>query len=180
MLKKVLLVVGAILVAILVLAAFQPTDYKVTRMETIAATHAEVFPQVNNFQAWTQWSPWEKLDTNLQKSFEGPQEGEGAIYTWKGDHNVGVGKMAIAKSQTPEKVVINMTFIEPMPGDALVEFDFKPVEAGTLVTWSISGKNNYLSRIMCLFMNMDKMIGSNFEKGLANLKSLVEASKKSN
>lgn len=180
MLKKVLLGIASIIAIILILAAFQPKEFKVARSALFLATPAEIFPHVNNFHAWEKWSPWEKLDPNITKSFEGPQEGEGAVYGWSGNKDVGVGKMTIAQSLPPEKIVINMNFIEPMPGDALVEFDFKPVEGGTTVIWGMSGKNNYLGRIMCLFMNMDKMIGDNFEKGLADLKSIVEASKKSN
>ncbi len=179
MLKKIAAGLGVIIAIILIIAAFRPDTYTVTRMITISAPPTTVFPYVNDLTAWVPWSPWAKIDPNMKSTFEGPTAGEGAIHAWNGNMDVGVGRMTITKSVPNEQIIIHMDFLEPMAGVATTEFNFKPVDSDTVVTWSISGKNNFLSRIMCMFMDMDKMIGEQFEKGLKDLKSVAEASKAS-
>ncbi len=177
MLKKIFAVLGAVIAIILIIAAFKPNTFTITRAITISAPPAIIFPHVNDLTAWPQWSPWAKMDPNMKSTFEGPSAGEGAIHGWSGNSDVGVGRMTITKSVPPAQIVIQMDFLEPMAGIATTEFNFKPVDKDTIVTWSMSGKNNFLSRIFCLFMDMDKMVGNQFEKGLKDLKSIAEASK---
>ncbi len=177
MLKKLFAGLGVIIAVILIIAAFRPDTYSINRMITVSAPPATVFSHVNDLTAWASWSPWAKVDPNMKSTFEGPASGEGAIHAWNGNMDVGVGRMTITKSVPPEQIVIHMDFLEPMAGVATAEFNFKPVDNETVVTWSMSGKNNFMSRILCLFMDMDKMIGDQFEKGLKELKSVAEASK---
>lgn len=179
MLKKILIGFTGIIAIILILAAFQPKEYKVSRSITIAATPTDVFPFVNNLKSWEKWSPWMKVDPNMQSTYEGPEAGEGSIHGWKGNSDVGSGRMTIVKSLPPELVALRLDFYEPMAGEGDAELTMQPVEGGTHVTWTMSGHNNYLSRIICMFMNMDKMIGGMHEKGLNDLKTIVEASKTS-
>jgi len=180
MVKKILLGVAAV-VAVLVLgfvtlAALQPNDYRITRSATMAAPASRVFPQVNNFQHWNDWSPWAKLDPNAKYAFEGPEAGEGATFRWDGNEQVGAGSMTILESRPDERVRMKLEFVRPFPDQCTTEFELQPQGGQTLVTWTMVGKHqNFMSKAMCLVMNMDKMVGSDFEKGLANMKAVVEA-----
>ncbi|HMC97025.1 MAG TPA: SRPBCC domain-containing protein, partial [Flavobacteriales bacterium] len=133
---------------------------------------AVVYAQVNDFRNWAQFNPWQELDTNAKVTFEGPTSGEGAKFNWEGNSNMGSGNMTITASKPDERVDIAMHFIEPMEGEANTAFTMQPEGTGTKVTWSMDGKNGYLSKIICLFMDMDKMIGGQYEKGLAKLAEL--------
>ncbi|SDS60090.1 SRPBCC family protein [Opitutus sp. GAS368] len=178
MIKKILLLLVAIIAVILVVAAFQPAEFRITRSVTIAAPAAVIFPEVNDFHRWAAWSPWEKLDPAMKRTFEGPAAGVGAAYAWEGNSDVGAGKMTIAESRPAEVIRIKLEFFKPMPGLCPTEFTFRPEGAGTNVTWTMSGTKNYGSKVFCLFMNMDKMVGGDFEKGLATLKTNSEAAAK--
>lgn len=178
MLKKILLGFVAIVAAILVFAAFQPNEFKVERRATIAAPAAAVFPHVNEFKKWQAWSPWEKLDPAMKRTFGGPEGGQGATYAWVGNSDVGEGKMTITESRPNEKVQIKLEFIKPIESTSDTVFAFAPEGKGTAVTWTMSGKNNYVGKLFCLFMNMDKMVGGDFEKGLAALKVVAESGPK--
>ena len=175
MLKKILLVLAAIVAAILVIGAFQSDTYRVERSVTIAAPAADLFAQVNDLRKTQVWSPWVKLDPAAKYTFEGPSSGVGAINTWAGNHEVGEGRQTIVESRPNELVRLKLEFFKPMTSEAAAEFRFKPDGKGTTVTWSMSGQKNYLTKVMCMFMNMDKMIGGQFEQGLADLKRLVES-----
>jgi uncharacterized protein YndB with AHSA1/START domain len=175
MFKKILLVVAGLLVALLIVIALQPSRFSITRTGTINAAPEMVFPYINNLQRWEAWSPWAKLDPAAKNTFEGPQEGTGAIFRWAGNEKVGEGVMTITESKPPELVRLRLEFIEPMPGVSTTEFTFAKVDAGTTVTWTMSGENDFLGKAFCLFMNMDKMVGKDFEQGLANLKKVAEA-----
>ncbi|HEX7631619.1 MAG TPA: SRPBCC family protein [Lacunisphaera sp.] len=177
MLKKVLLILVAIVALILIAGAFQPAQYRVTRSTTIAAPAAAIFPEINDFHRWSDWSPWEKLDPNMKRTFAGPTAGVGTSYAWEGNSAVGSGRMTIAESKPAELIRIDLEFIKPMPGLAPTEFTFKPEGGGTTVTWTMTGEKNYISKVFCMFMNMDKMVGGDFEKGLAQLKQVAEAKK---
>jgi hypothetical protein len=177
MCKKILLTLAAIIAIVLVLSAFQPSEFRVTRSATIAAPAAVIFPEINDFHRWSAWSPWEKLDPAMKRTFEGPAAGVGAGYGWEGNSDVGSGRMTITESRPAELINIRLEFFKPMPGVCPTEFTFRPEGGATTVTWTMSGTNNYLSKIVCLFMNMDKMIGGDFEKGLAGLKRIAEAKK---
>lgn len=177
MIKKILLGLVAVIAAILVAAAFQPSEFRVTRSATLAAPPAAVYAEVNDFHRWASWSPWEKLDPNMKRTFEGPGAGVGSVYAWEGNSDVGAGKMTITESKPADTILIKLEFIKPMPGLCPTEFTFRPEGAGTKVTWTMSGTNDYLAKIFCLFMNMDKMVGGDFEKGLASLARVAEAKK---
>ncbi len=174
MLKKILIGIVLILAVLAIIVALQPSEYSVTRSATMAAAPETVFDQVNDLQKWRAWSPWEKLDPEMTRTFEGPTSGEGAIYSWVGNSDVGEGSMTIMESRPSELVRMKLEFREPMAGESDTAFTFKPDGDQTTVTWNMTGKNNFVGKAFCLFMNMDKMIGGQFEEGLANLKSVVE------
>lgn len=179
MLKKIVLSVLAILVAVVVLfvvvVAMQPADFRIVRTATMSAPPQGVFEQVNDFHNWTAWSPWEKLDPALKRTYEGPAEGKGAIYSWVGNEDVGAGRMTIEESKPGELVRIKLEFIEPFASTNTTEFTFVPEGDGTHVTWDMSGQNNFMSKAFDLLMDMDATVGADFEKGLAQMKAVVEA-----
>lgn len=175
MIKIILLVLAATVVLILVLATFQPAEFRVTRSATLAAPALAVFSEINDFHRWQAWSPWEKMDPNLKRTFEGPASGMGSIYSWEGNKKVGSGRMTIAASLPSELIRIRLEFLKPWESTCVTEFTFGREGSGTLVTWTMSGPNSFMAKLINVFTSMDKMIGSDFEKGLANLKSAVES-----
>ena len=175
--KKILIVLAAlaaIVVLFLIVVAMQPSEFRVTRSASVATGPAEVFPHVNELRKWDAWSPWTKLDPNAKNSFEGPAAGTGAAMTWAGNNEVGEGRMTITESRPNELVRFRLEFYKPMAGTSDAEFTFKPQGNQTEVTWTMTGKNNFIAKAMCMVMNMDKMIGGQFEQGLASLKSIAE------
>ena len=174
MLKKILLGLAAIVVVFLITAAFQPAEFHIARTATIAAPPAAVFEQINNFQNWDAWSPWARLDPNAKNTFEGPPAGVGAGFAWSGNHEVGEGRMTNTGSKPNELVAMRLEFTKPFAATNTTEFTLKPEGAGTVVTWAMSGRNNFMGKCMGLVMNCDKMVGGQFEKGFANLKTIVE------
>jgi hypothetical protein len=178
MLKTILIAIAVIIIVFLIVVAMQPADFRVTRSATMSAASSTVFAQVNDFHKWEAWSPWEKLDPALKRTYEGPPAGTGAIYRWTGNKKVGEGNMTITESRLNELVRIRLEFIKPFASLCTTDFSFKPEGNGTGVTWSMAGTNNFMAKAMCLFMNMDKMVGGDFEKGLAQMKSLVEGAAK--
>ncbi|MDB6015704.1 MAG: polyketide cyclase [Pedosphaera sp.] len=178
MLIKILLVLAVIVIAFLIVVTLQPAEYRVVRSTTISAPPAAVFAQVNDFHNWEAWSPWAKLDPAAKNTFAGAPAGVGAIFSWDGNSKVGAGQMTLADSQPDSLIKIKLDFIKPFPSTAIAEFTFKPEGNQTAVTWAMSGQKNFMSKAFCLFMNMDKMLGGEFEKGLANLKSVTETATK--
>jgi len=176
-LKKVLMGIAAMVAIFLVVVAMQPNEYTVTRTATIAAPASAVFPLVNDLHQWEKWSPWDKVDPAMKRTFEGPPSGVNAVYGWTGNSEVGEGKMTITESKAPELIRIRLDFFKPMEGTSDTVFAFKENAGKTDVTWTMSGKNNFVAKAMCMFMNMDKMVGGMFEKGLADLKTQSEAKK---
>jgi uncharacterized protein YndB with AHSA1/START domain len=178
MMKKLGIVAGLIAALLGILAvtvALQPSDFSIQRSITIAAPPATVFALVNDFHQWEKWSPWAKLDPTMKTTYEGSESGAGAIYTWVGNSDVGEGKMSILESRAPEQVGIELEFIKPMAATNTSEFSFKPEGDGTSVTWTMAGKNNFVGKAFCLFVDMDAMVGADFEKGLAAMKAAAEA-----
>ncbi|MCW8132457.1 MAG: SRPBCC family protein [Planctomycetota bacterium] len=169
---------AALIVIFLIVVALQPSDFRVTRSSTISAPPETVYGQVNDFRKWSAWSPWEKLDPAMKRTFEGPAEGVGAVYAWAGNDQVGEGRMTIAESKPGELVRIKLDFLKPFESTSTSEFVFAGEGGGTKVTWSMYGKNDFVGKAFCIFMNMDKMIGADFEKGLAQMKSAAEAAAK--
>src|SRR5262249_10520255 len=137
------------------------------------------FPHVNNLREWKEWSPWAKMDPNAKETFEGPAAGKGAVMTWAGNRKVGEGSMTITESKTNNAVRFRLDFRKPMKPISTAEFTFTPEGRATKVTWSMSGHNNLIGKAMGLVMNCDKMVGGQFEKGLASLKSIAESGKNS-
>lgn len=178
MLKKILIVVAVIIVVFLVIVALQPSDFHVARSVAIAAPPEAVFPQVNELKKWEAWSPWMKIDPAMKQTYEGPAAGNGAVMSWTGNSQVGEGRMTLTESRTNELARFKLEFFKPMAGVCTADFTFKPEGNQTTVTWSMDGKNNFVAKAMCLFMSMDKMVGGQFEKGLASMKTIVEGAKK--
>lgn len=174
MFKKILLGLVCIVAILVNLIAFQPSKYTVTRSITIAASPATVFPLVDDFHQWAKWSPWEEKDPAMKRIFEGPNAGTGAIYRWEGNDDVGQGSMTITESKPSEQILINLQFLKPMESECRTEFTFKPQDQGTMVTWTMTGENNFVGKAFSLFMNLEKMIGDDFEKGLAKMKETAE------
>ena len=155
--------------------ALQPPEFSITRAATIAAPAPDVFAQVNDFHKWEAWSPWAKLDPAMKQAFEGPSVGTGAIYTWTGNDKVGEGRMTLTESRPSDLIRIKLDFVKPFEDTSMTEFTFKAEGAQTSVRWTMTGRKNFLSKAMCLFMDMDKLVGGDFERGLAQMKSVVEA-----
>ena len=176
MLKWILGGAAAVVAIFLVVVAMQPSDFKVERSATMRAPAPAAFAQVNDFQKWQAWSPWEKVDPALKRQYEGPQAGTGAVYAWQGNKDVGEGRMIITESKPAERVRIKLEFFKPFAATNQAEFSFQPAGDSTTVTWSMTGQNNFLSKAICMFVNMDKMVGGMFEQGLTQMKTVVERS----
>lgn len=176
MLKKILIALAVLVVAFLGYAATRPTEYRVERSAAVAAPAEVVFEQLSDLRKWAAWSPWEKLDPNMKKTFEGPERGTGASYAWQGDDNVGTGKMTIVKEDAPKQLDIKLEFIEPFESEADTTFTLAPSNSEqTQVSWAMEGKNNFVGKVFGIFMDMDEMIGAEFEKGLAQLDAVAKA-----
>jgi Polyketide cyclase / dehydrase and lipid transport len=171
----IIAVILAVAVAIvLVLAATKPNTFRVTRAASIKAPAERLFPLINDFHRWTSWSPYETRDPAMKRSYDGAASGEGAVYAWDGNKNVGAGRMEILDAQAPSKVVIKLDFFRPFEGHNTAEFTMLPQGDATNVTWTMYGPAAFMSKVMQVFMNLDHMIGKDFEVGLANLKTLAE------
>lgn len=179
MVKKLLIGIPLVLLLLLagfaVVVAMQPSEFRLTRSAQMAAPPEKVFEQVNDFHNWGAWSPWTKLDPDAKISFDGPSAGKGARFSWVGNENMGEGSMEILESRPHELIRLNLKFVKPMQDTALTEFAFQPAEDQTVVTWTMSGENNFMEKAVCMFMNMDQVVGGSFEEGLANIKKIVEA-----
>jgi uncharacterized protein YndB with AHSA1/START domain len=172
--KKILGVVVLVIVAVLAYAATRPDTFHVERSIVIAAPPARIYALVDDFHQWGQWSPWEKLDPALQRTFSGPPSGVGAVYEWQGNRDVGRGRMDIVDATPSSQVGIALHFIEPFDSKTRAVFALTPEGDGTRVVWTMDGPALFVSKVMGLFVSMDRMIGSDFERGLANLKAVAE------
>ncbi len=173
--RIILLVVVAVLAGLGIAISLQPSEFKVTRSATIAAPPDAIFPYLNNLHNWQVWSPWAKLDPDAKATFTGPDEGVGAQFGWDGNEQIGAGTMTITGSVPHEQVEYRLEFTRPFEDTSMSRFELEPVDDGTHVTWSMFGKHTLASKAMCLFMNMDEMLGSNFEEGLKNLAQAVKS-----
>ncbi len=169
----VLQIAGVVLVVLLIaLAVFvttRPNVFRVQRSATLPAPASAVFPLIDNFRNWTRWSPWEKLDSQLVRAYEGPAAGRGSVYAWKGNKKVGEGRMTIVDSVPNERIKIDLEFIKPFASRNDTIFTLTPAAGGTRVDWLMEGPNSLMGKIMSLFMDMDAMVGKSFEQGLADL-----------
>jgi uncharacterized protein YndB with AHSA1/START domain len=174
MLKKLLLIVVVALGALAVVVATRPDAYHVERAAKIDAPAEAVFETLSDFKSFSEWSPWAKRDPAMHTTISTPSGGVGASYAWEGNKEVGKGRMIITKADAPTQVRERLEFIEPFASVAEVSFDIKPQGQGTGVTWSMDGKSNFVGKAIALFMDMDKMIGKDFDDGLTGLKRVVE------
>jgi hypothetical protein len=173
--KKLALALVVLIVAVLIYAATRPDTLHVERSATVNASPEKIFPLINDFHSWTSWSPYEKRDPAMKRTYSGAPAGKGAIYEWEGNNDVGSGRMEITEAPAPSKVVIKLDFIKPFEGHNIAQFTMQPNGGATNVVWTMDGPSPYLGKVIGVFMNMDRMIGTDFETGLANLKTLAEA-----
>jgi len=173
MLKKIALVVVLAIAALLIFAATRPDTFRVERTARIEAPAEKIFPLIDDFHRWNAWSPYEKLDPAMRRTFSGPTKGVGAIYEWSGNNKAGAGRMEIIEDR-PERVAFKLEFSRPMRANNVSAFDLVPEGNETKVTWSMEGPSAYMMKVMGIFMNMDNLIGRDFEAGLGNLKKISE------
>ena len=171
----IIAVVIAIIIAIvLILAMTKPDTFRVERAATVNAPAEKVFPLISDFRQWMNWSPWEGRDPAMKRSYSGAERGKGAVYAWEGNKNVGCGCMEILEASSPSKIVIKLDFLKPFEAHNTAEFTMLPQGGATSVVWVMHGPAPFMSKVMHVFMNMDRMIGKDFEAGLANLKTISE------
>jgi uncharacterized protein YndB with AHSA1/START domain len=171
----VLLVLAVPVAVVLVLAANKPDVFQVARATTIKAPPDRIFPLINDFHKWGAWSPYEKKDPEMKRTYGGAESGKGAVYAWAGDKNVGHGRMEIVESAPPSKIVLKLDFVKPFEAHNIVEFTLDAKGDSTEVRWAMHGPAPYLAKIVHLFFDMDSMVGKDFEAGLANLKTAAES-----
>ncbi len=174
MFKTIAIVVAVLIAGVLVFAATRPGTFRVERSVTIKAPAEKIYPYFDDFNRWAVWSPWEKLDPAMKRSFSGPPAGKGAVYAWQGNSKVGEGRMEILESSPSSKLLIKLDFIKPFEGHNTAEYTLVPSGDLTQVTWAMYGTAPYVSKLMGVFVSMDSMIGKDFEAGLANLKAAAE------
>jgi uncharacterized protein YndB with AHSA1/START domain len=168
-------VVLAIAVAVvLILAATKPDTFSVRRAATVKAPPERIFPLINDFHQWGTWSPYEHKDPAMKRTYSGADSGKGAVYAWDGNKNVGSGRMEILEASMPSKIVIKLDFFTPFEGHNTAEFTMLPQGDVTNLTWLMHGPAPFMSKLMQVFINIDKMIGKDFEAGLANIKTISE------
>ena len=174
MLRKLLLGVVILIAAVLLLATRQPDTFSVERRIVVNAPPERVFAQINDFHAWEAWSPWAKLDPAMQVTYSGAAQGVGAVYEWRGNSDVGEGRMAIKSATAPSEVMIALDFLTPFESHNVTTFMLTPTESGTEVIWTMKGNAEYVTKLMTMFASMDKMVGPDFSRGLKQLKAVVE------
>ena len=173
MLKKILLALLVVIAGLVLYVASRPDTFHIERSATMTAPPAVVFARLNDFHAWQDWSPWEKIDPAMKKTFGGPESGPGATYAWAGNDKVGEGSMEIKTATRPSNLGIELKFLKPFEATNQASFALAPEGTGTKVTWNMDGKHNFMSKTMCVFMDMDKQVGGDFEKGLADLRTVT-------
>ena len=175
---EIIAIIAAVLAVaiaiVLILAATKPATLRVQRATTVKAPPEKIFALISDFHQWRTWSPYENKDPAMQRTYEGAASGRGAVYAWDGNKNVGSGRMEILETSVPSKITIKLDFFKPFEGHNTAEFTMLPQGDGTDVTWLMYGPAPLMSRVMQVFINFDRMIGKDFEVGLANLKSLAE------
>ncbi|MEP7366908.1 MAG: SRPBCC family protein [Acidobacteriota bacterium] len=173
MLKKIGIAVGVLLLGVVGFAMTKPDSFHVERSITVQAPPEKIYPHINDFHTWGEWSPWEKMDPAMTKTYSGAPSGKGAIYEWQ-SKEVGTGRMEILDSNPTTGVMIKLDFVAPFEAHNVADFTFVPEGGATKVVWAMNGPNNFVSKVMQVFMSMDSMVGNDFEKGLASLKTVAE------
>jgi len=170
----VLGVIALVVVGVLIYAATKPDAFRIERAASIQAPPDRVFALINDFPSWRSWSPWEKMDPNLKRTYSGSANGKGAVYEWEGNKKVGQGRMEISESSPLSRIVIRLDFIKPFSANNTAEFTLDGRGDATTVTWAMTGRQPFLFKVMKVFIDMDRMIGKDFEAGLANMKAQAE------
>ena len=176
MLTNILIGLVVLVALFLIFVATRPSIFAVTRSAVIPFPADRVFTIVNDFHKWEDWSPWAKLDPECKNTFDGAASGVGSKFAWDGNNQVGSGRMEITESRPNSSITMDLVFTRPMQATNLTVFAFEPSGNGTRVTWTMSGKNVFMGKLFTLFMNCDKMVGGQFEKGLDNMKSVLRSS----
>lgn len=175
MIAKIVVGLVVFLGLLVILVATRPSAFRVERSAVIAAPPERLFERVNDLRAWGAWSPYEKKDPDMHRTFVDAAAGVGATYAWAGDKNIGEGRMTVERSERPSLVGIRLEFFKPFKGTNAVTFTFAPAPGGTKVTWAMDGRCNFVTKGVSMVMDMDRMIGTDFEAGLAALKAEAEA-----
>jgi carbon monoxide dehydrogenase subunit G len=174
MLKIIAIAVVVLVAAVLIFAATRPDNFRVQRTTSIKAPPEKIFALINDLHRWGSWSPWEKMDPEMKRTYSGAASGNGAVYAWQGNSKVGEGRMEISDTSPPSKVTIKLDFIKPFEAHNTAEFTLEPKGDSTTVTWTMYGPSPYMAKVIGVFNSMDSMIGKDFETGLANLKTVAE------
>ncbi len=174
MLKIIVIAVLLLVTGLLIYAATKPDSFRIERSTTIKAPPGKVFALINDFHQWEAWSPWEKIDPAIKRTYSGPGSGAGAVYEWAGNKDIGQGRMEIVESTAASKISLKLDFVTPFEAHNFVDFTLLPHGDGTKVTQAMYGPSPYISKLMTIFFSMEKMVGSKYEEGLSNLKSLAE------
>jgi hypothetical protein len=173
MLSWVAIAVGGVVGGVVSAAAMKPDTFRMQRTKRIEAPPDRILPQITDFRNWAHWSPWENIDPDLKRTMSGAPSGPGAVYEWSGNSKAGQGRMEIT-DVTPRKVSIKLDFIKPFEAHNVAEFHLEPTEGATDVTWLMHGKQKFAHKVMGVFISMDRLVGKDFEKGLASMKGVVE------
>ena len=172
--KRFLMFLLIVVLAFALFVALRPSTFRVERSISINAPAQTVYAQLEDFHNWPAWSPWEHLDPAMKRSMSGSASGVGAVYEWNGNDKVGQGRMTITDAKTGEEIGIKLEFMKPFQATNVTTFLLSPEATGTRVLWAMEGRNNFVAKAMCIFMPMDKMVGGDFERGLATLKQVAE------
>lgn len=174
MLKITAVVIVVLIAGVLIFAATKPDTFSVHRAAGIKAPPEKIFALINDFKRWDAWSPWEKKDPAMKRTWGATTSGKGAAYAWEGNNDVGQGSMEITDSISPSKIALKLDFVKPFEGHNIVVFTLEPKGDVTNVTWAMQGPAPFISKVMQVFCSMDSMVGKDFETGLANLKAAAE------
>lgn len=174
MLKKIAIVAITLLAALLIFAASKPDTFRVERSANIKASPEKIFGLINDFHQWEVWSPWEKMDLSMKRTYSGAASGKGAVYGWEGNNKVGTGRMEIVESSPPNQVLIKLDFLQPMEAHNTAEFTLQAQGDTTKVTWVMYGSSPFISKLMQVFASMDSLVGKDFARGLTNIKAVAE------
>ncbi|GAA5163156.1 SRPBCC family protein [Viridibacterium curvum] len=173
-LKRIALALGVLIAGILLFALTKPDTFRVQRSISINAAPEKIFALINDFHQWEAWSPWEKLDPAMKRTFSGPASGKGSVYAWEGNGQVGAGRMEILDTTQPTRILIDLQFFAPMEGHNTAEFLLQPQGGATTVSWSMQGPNTYLGKVIQVFCDIGDFVGKDFDKGLAGMKLAAE------
>jgi Polyketide cyclase / dehydrase and lipid transport len=174
MIKAIVIIIVVLVAGLLLYAATRPDTFRVRRSASINAPPEKVFALLNDFHRWGVWSPWEKMDPSMKRIYSGAANGKGAVYEWEGNRKVGQGRMEITESSPSAGVTIRLDFIKPFEAHNVAEFTLEADGGSTNVTWWMHGHLPYIAKVIHVFFNMDRIVGKDFETGLANLKAVAE------